>query len=175
MAVTAEQVKELRERTGAGFKECRDVLMQTNGDITQAIEILREKGIEAAVKKQSREAREGRVDVYIHPGERLAALVEMNCETDFVARTPDFISLTREVALHIAATSPRYVNKSEVPAEEIAASGLPEEKFYEEYVLLSQPYIRDVSMTIEDRIKEAIARLGENIIVRRFVRYEVGG
>lgn len=175
MAVSAEMVKELRDRTGAGFKECRDVLTQTDGNIDKAIEILREKGIQAAEKKQSREAREGRIDVYIHPGERLAAMVELNCETDFVARTPDFIALARELALHIAAVNPRYVTRAEVPPEAIAESGLKEEKFYEEYVLLSQPYIRDATVTIEDKIKEYIARLGENIIVRRFVRYEVGG
>lgn len=174
MAITAGMVKELRERTGAGFKECRDVLTETDGNMDQAVEILRERGIEAAVKKMSREASEGRIDVYMHPGERLAAMIELNCETDFVARTPDFITLTRELALHIAATNPQYINPEDVPESAIAESGLPAEKFHEQYALLAQPYVKDPSMTVQERIKDHIARLGENIVVRRFVRYEVG-
>ncbi len=174
MAVTAELVKELRERTGAGIKDCKDVLVQTAGNIEQAIEVLREKGIEAAVKKQSRETKEGRIEVYIHPGSRLVAMVEVNCETDFVARTDDFIALSRELAMHIAATNPRYVTTDAVPAEELEQSELPADKFYEECVLLSQPFVKDASITIQDKIKENIAKIGENIVVRRFVRYEVG-
>ncbi len=174
MAVTAEMVKELRERTGAGFKECRDVLVQTSGDVNQAIEILRARGLEAADKKMSRTASEGRIEVYIHPGSRLAAMIELNCETDFVARTDDFIALSRDLALHIAAANPRYVTAEEVPAEQISESGIAAEKFYEEQVLLAQPYVKDPATTIQDKIKAAIARLGENIIVRRFARYEVG-
>jgi elongation factor Ts len=168
-------VKELRDRTGAGFKECRDVLQETDGNIDQAIEILRERGIEAAQKKMSREASDGLIEIYIHPGSRLVAMVEVNCETDFVARTDDFRALARELALHIAATNPRYVKVDDVPAEEITESGLPAEKFYEQYVLLTQPFVKDATITIQDKIKESIARLGENILVRRFVRYEVGG
>jgi elongation factor Ts len=167
-------VKELRDRTGAGFKECKDVLAQTNGDIDQAIEILRERGIEAAVKKMSREASDGRVEVYIHPGSRLAAMIELNCETDFVARTDDFITISRELALHIAATNPQYINPEDVPEEAISASGTTAEKFYEEHVLLAQPYVKDATLTVQEKLKEAIARLGENIVVRRFVRFEVG-
>lgn len=174
MEVTAGMVKELRERTGAAFKECKEVLVETNGDIGQAIEILRARGIEDAGKKQHREAREGRIEIYVHPGERLAAMIELNCETDFVARTPDFIGLSRELALHIAATNPRYVTPEEAPAEEIAESGLPPDKFHEQFVLLAQPFVKDATTTIQEKIKEQIARLGENIVVRRFARYEVG-
>lgn len=175
MAVTTQMVKELRERTGAGIKECKDVLMQTDGNIDQAIEILRAKGIEDAGKKQSREAKEGRIAIYEHPGSKLVAIVELNCETDFVARTDAFIGLSRELALHIAATNPRYLTVEEVSPEEIAASGLPADKFYEEYVLLTQPFVKDATVTIQEKLKEGIAKLGENIVVRRFVRYEVGG
>ncbi len=174
MAVTAGMVKELRDRTGAGFKECRDVLEQTAGDMDQAIGILRERGIEAASKKMSREASEGRIEVYIHPGSRLAAMIELNCETDFVARTEDFMQLSRELALHVAAANPRYVSVDDVAETDIAESGMSAEKFYEQHVLLAQPYVRDVSITIQDKIKESISKLGENVILRRFVRYEVG-
>lgn len=174
MAVTAGMVKELRDRTGAGFKECRDVLTETDGNLDKAVEILRERGIEAAAKKMSREASEGRIEVYIHPGDRLAAMLELSCETDFVARTTDFITLSRELALHIAATNPRYIAVEDVPEAEIAESGLPADKFYEQYVLLAQPYIKDATITIQDKIKESIAKIGENIQVRRFVRFEVG-
>jgi elongation factor Ts len=167
-------VKELRDRTGAGFKECRDVLTETDGNLDKAVEILRERGIEAAAKKMSREASEGRIEVYIHPGDRLAAMLELSCETDFVARTTDFITLSRELALHIAATNPRYIAVGDVPEAEIAESGLPADKFYEQYVLLAQPYIKDATITIQDKIKESIAKIGENIQVRRFVRFEVG-
>jgi len=174
VAVTTELVKELRERTGAGIKECRDTLLKTDGNIDRAIDLLREKGIADAGKKQSRAAHEGRIAIYEHPGSKLVAIVEVNCETDFVARTDDFIALSRELALHIAATNPLYVNPEDVPADDIAASGMPAEKFYEEHVLLSQPFVKDATITIQDKIKESIARLGENIVVRRFTRYEVG-
>ncbi|NJK78927.1 MAG: elongation factor Ts [Chloroflexaceae bacterium] len=167
-------VKELRQRTGAGIKEVKEILEQTDGNMEKAIEILRERGIEAAAKKQTREASDGRIEIYVHPGSRLAAMVEVNCETDFVARTDDFISLTRDLALHIAATNPRYLTTENVPAAVIAESGMPAEKFYEEHVLLHQTFVKDPSLTIQDKIKEGIARMGENIVVRRFVRFEVG-
>src|SRR5215211_1583497 len=168
-------VKELRERTGAGIKECKDILTQTAGNIDQAIEILREKGLRVSDKVQGREANEGRIEVYVHPGARMAALVEIDCETDFVARTEDFIALAKDLALHIAATNPRYIRADEVPAAEIEASGLTAEKYYEEVVLLAQPFVKDGSQTIEDKIKATVAKVRENIIVRRFTRYEIGG
>jgi elongation factor Ts len=173
--VTAQMVKELRERTGAGIKECKDILTQTGGDIKQAIDLLREKGMKVSDKVQGREANEGRIEVYVHPGARMAALVEIDCETDFVARTEDFISLAKDLALHIAATNPRYLKIEDVPAEEIANSGEKADKFYEQYVLMAQPFIKDGSRTIEEKVKETVAKVRENIIVRRFVRYEIGG
>lgn len=175
MTITAQMVKELRDRTGAGFKECKEVLNETGGDIKQAIELLKEKGLKDAGKKVDRDTREGRVEIYVHAGARMAAMVELDCETDFVARTDDFMALSRDIALHIAATNPRYIRSEEVPAEDVAASGLDAEKYYAEVALLSQPYIKDPSQTIGEKLQSAIARLGENIVVRRFVRYEVGG
>ena len=173
--ITAQMVKELRERTGAGIKECKDVLSQTAGDIGKAIEVLRERGLKVSDKVQGREANEGRIEVYIHPGARMAAMVEVDCETDFVGRTDDFIALAKDIALQVAAMNPRYVKPEDVPAEEIAASGEKAEKFYEQHVLLSQPFVKDGSKTIEDKIKETVAKVRENIVVRRFVRYEIGG
>jgi elongation factor Ts len=172
--ITAQMVKELRERTGAGIKECKDILGQTGGDITKAIEVLRERGLKVSDKVAGREAREGRIEVYIHPGSRMAAMVELNCETDFVARTEDFIALSKEIALHIAAMNPRYLNAEDVPAEAVAESGMKPEKFYEEHVLIKQPFVRDPSQTIEDRIKAVVAKIRENVVVRRFARYEIG-
>lgn len=173
--ITAQMVKELRERTGAGIKECKDILTQTSGDMTQAIELLRQKGLRVTDKVKDREAKEGRVEVYIHPGSRMAAMIELDCETDFVARTDDFVALARDLALHIAATNPRYISSADVPAAELEESGVPAEKFYEEHVLLSQPFVKDGSQTIEDKIKATVAKVRENIVVRRFVRYEIGG
>jgi elongation factor Ts len=173
--ITAQMVKELRERTGAGIKECKDVLSQTAGDIGKAIEVLRERGLKVSDKVQGREANEGRVEIYVHPGSRMAAMVEVDCETDFVGRTDDFIALCRDIALQIAAMNPRYVKAEDVPAEEITTSGEKPEKFYEQYVLLAQPFVKDGSKTIEDKIKETVAKVRENIIIRRFVRYEIGG
>jgi len=168
-------VKELRERTGAGVKECKDILSQTGGDMAKAIEALREKGLKVSDKVQGREANEGRIEIYVHPGSRMAAMIELDCETDFVARTEDFIALAKDLALHVAATSPRYLKVEDVPAEEIAESGESADKFYEQYVLMAQPFVKDGARTIEDKIKETVAKVRENIIVRRFVRYEIGG
>jgi len=168
-------VKELRERTGAGVKECKDILSQTAGDMGRAIELLREKGLKVSDKVQGREAKEGRIEVYVHPGSRMAALVELDCETDFVARTEDFIALAKDVALQVAALNPRYLKPEDVPAAEIEVSGETAEKYYEQNVLLAQPFVKDGSRTIEDKIKETVAKVRENIVVRRFVRYEIGG
>ncbi len=173
--ITAQMVKELRERTGAGVKECKDILSQTAGDMGRAIELLREKGLKVSDKVQGREAKEGRIEVYVHPGSRMAALVELDCETDFVARTEDFIALAKDVALQVAALNPRYLKPEDVPAAEIEVSGETAEKYYEQNVLLAQPFVKDGSRTIEDKIKETVAKVRENIVVRRFVRYEIGG
>ncbi len=196
MAVTMEQIKELRERTGAGVLESKKTLEETGGNIDQAITLLRERGMVKAAKKASREVNEGVVEPYIHLGGKIGVLVELNCETDFVARTDAFKELAHEVALHIAAAAPRYVSRAEVEQGElerereiyVAAAkeeGKPEniaqkiadgrlKKFYEENVLLEQPYIRDSSKTIEDLVKEHITRLGENIVINRFARFVIG-
>ena len=174
MAVSIELVKELRERTGAGIKECKDILEQTDGNINKAIEILRAKGIEAAAKKSTREAKEGLIGVYVHYGSRVAGMVELNCETDFVARTDDFVALANSLAQHIVALNPRFISVDEVTDEAVSESGQTRETYVKENVLLEQTYVKDPSRTIEQMIKEAIAKLGENIVVRRFVRYEIG-
>ncbi|MBA3469153.1 MAG: translation elongation factor Ts [Herpetosiphonaceae bacterium] len=192
-----DQVKELRERTGAGILDCKNILNQTNGDIDEAIKVLREKGLASAAKKADRTATDGRIEVYIHSGNRMAALVEVSCETDFVAKTDDFKKLAYDLAMHIAAARPTYLNREDVPAAELerereilreqnAGSNKPAniiekivegriEKFYGEVVLLDQEFVKDPSVKIKDMIKEAIAKLGENIVVRRFTRYEIGG
>jgi elongation factor Ts len=189
-------IKELREKTGAGVMDCKKALISANGDIEKAVEILRKEGIAVAEKKGARVAKEGRIESYIHPGNKIGVLVEVNCETDFVARTDEFKTLTKEIAMHIAASSPRYISVNDVPQDvlekekEIYATqarneGKPEhvidrivqgkiEKFYQEVCLLEQPWVRDPEKRIKDIINEAIARLGENIIVRRFVRFELG-
>ncbi|MCA0353207.1 MAG: translation elongation factor Ts [Chloroflexi bacterium] len=191
-----DQVKELRERTGAGILDCKKALTDTSGDVDAAIKILREKGLAAAAKKSSRDASDGRIEVYVHPGNKVVAIVEVNCETDFVAKTDDFKKLAYDLALHVAATNPSYVNREEVPAAEVERereilrqqnvdSGKPAnivekivegriEKFYGEVVLLEQEFVKDPSVKIKDLVQEAIAKLGENIVVRRFSRFEVG-
>ena len=197
MAVTMDQVKELRERTGAGILDCKNVLNQTNGDMDAAIKVLREKGLASAAKKADRTASDGRIEVYVHSGNKMVAVVEVYCETDFVAKTDDFKKLAYDLAMHIAAARPTYVSREEVPEAEIererdilreqnAGSNKPAniiekivegriEKFYGEVALLEQDFVKDPSVKIKDMIKEAIAKLGENIVVRRFTRYEIGG
>ena len=196
MAVSIEAIKELRARTGAGIMDCRKALEEAGGDMEKAIEILREKGAVKAAKKAGRTAREGIIEVYSHGDGRIAVMVEVNCETDFVARTEDFRNLAHEIALQIAAMAPKYISEDDVPQEVIEAQkakarqraleqGKPEHvaeriaegmlnKFLDETVLLRQTYIRDETRTVKDLITEAIARLGENIVVRRFVRWELG-
>lgn len=196
MAITADMVKQLRAETGAGVLDCRNALEKTNGDFQKAVELLRQKGLAAAEKKASREAREGIIGSYIHTGAKVAALVELNCETDFVARTPDFQQLAKDLAMQVVAAAPFYVKPEDVPAEvvervkqealaEIAGSNKPAAvverivegklaKFYDETCLLRQNFIRDEALTVESLIKQAIAKMGENIVVRRFVRYEIG-
>ena len=196
MSINMDLIKELREKTGAGVMDCKKALISANGDIEKAVEILRKEGIAVAEKKGARVAKEGRIESYIHPGNKIGVLVEVNCETDFVARTDEFKTLAKEIAMHIAASSPRYISVNDVPQDvlekekEIYATqarneGKPEhvidrivqgriEKFYQEVCLLEQPWIRDPEKKIKDIINEAIARLGENIIVRRFVRFELG-
>ncbi|WP_425060887.1 Elongation factor Ts [Sporomusa carbonis] len=194
--ITAEMVKELRERTGAGMMDCKKALTETNGDMDKAIDYLREKGLAAAAKKASRVASEGLVEAYIHGGGRIGVLLEVNCETDFVAKTDGFKALVRDVAMQIAAANPIYVARQEVPEEVLnhereilRAQALNEgkpahivekmiegrlEKYYKEVCLLEQPFIKDPDKTVSQLITESIAKIGENISVRRFTRYQLG-
>jgi elongation factor Ts len=194
--VSAQQVKELRDRTGAGFTACRDALLEAKGDVEQAINVLRKKGQAAAAKKAQRTTSEGLVSSYIHAGGKIGVLVEVNCESDFVARTADFQRLCHDVAMHIAALDPRFLRREEVTQEvldrerEIAreqakATGKPDsviekivngkmEKFYEENCLYEQHFIKDEGTTVKELVDQAIAKLGENITIRRFSRFKVG-
>ena len=194
--ITAEMVKTLREMTGAGMMDCKKALGETNGDMDKAVDFLREKGLAAAAKKSGRIATEGLVESYIHAGGRIGVLVEVNCETDFVAKNADFQALVKDIAMQIAAANPLYVRREEVPAEIIEhereilrAQAINEgkpaniaekmvegrvEKYYKEVCLLDQIYIKDGDLTITDIIKANIAKIGENISVRRFVRYQLG-
>ncbi len=194
--VTAAQVKDLREKTGAPMMDCRSALTEAKGDIEQAVIVLRKKGMASAAKKASRAANEGAVGTYIHAGGKIGVLVEINCESDFVARTDDFQELMKDIAMHIAATDPRYVRREDVTAEDLdrekdvyraqaAATGKPApvvekivegkmSKFYEEVCLLDQPFIKDQTIAIKDMIATKVGKLGENITVRRFARFKVG-
>jgi elongation factor Ts len=165
LAITAEQVKKLRERTGAGVMDCRRALEQTGGDEERAVELLRQQGLERAEKKAGRETRQGLVEAYVHAGGRVGALVELNCETDFVARNPQFRELAHEIAMQVAAMNPARIG-DEPTGDGAGADG---------EALLDQPYIRDNHQTIRDLIKGAIATFGENITIRRFARFELGG
>jgi elongation factor Ts len=199
MEIRAESVKELREKTGAGFMDCKKALSEAGGDLDGAVRWLREKGLAAAAKKAGRATSEGLIGTYLHAGGRIGVLIEVNCETDFVAKTPDFQGLVKDLAMQVAAASPalaRYVRREEVAAEAIEqereiyraqakASGKPDkviekivdgkvDKFLSDVCLLDQPFIRDPEKTVKDVVSEAIAKLGENINVRRFARFQLG-
>lgn len=196
MKITTEMVKELRTATGAGVLDCRNALVEAEGDFDKAVEYLRKKGAAEAAKRKGREAREGVIAAYIHAGNRIGAMVELNCETDFVARTDEFQSLAKELTMQIAASRPQYVRREDVPEEVIArereiyraqleGANKPShileriisgklEKFFQQACLLEQPYIRDTDITVGELIDRYNAILGENIVVRRFVRYELG-
>lgn len=165
MEIPATAVKELREKTGAGIMDCRRALEEAEGNMARASELLREKGLARASKVAGRVANQGIIDTYIHAGGRIAAMVELNCETDFVARTNEFRTLAHDIAMQVAATSPRYLT-----AEEATAAGAGSD----ETALLDQPFIKDPRRSISDLVKEAISVMRENIVVRRFVRFEVG-
>ena len=194
--IPAQLVKELRDKTGAGFSDCRAALIEADGDIEQAVGILRKKGQVAAAKKAQRATSEGLVSCYIHAGGKIGVLVETNCESDFVARTEDFQRLCHDVAMHVAALDPQFLRREEITQEildqkrrvysdEAKASGKPEpviekivngkmEKFYEESCLLEQHFIKDEGITVKELVDQAIAKLGENISIRRFSRFKVG-
>ncbi len=196
MAITTNMVKELREATGAGVLDCKRALDETGGDMERAAALLQERGLAAAAKKAGRQTLEGRVEAYVHPGSKLAALVEVNCESDFVARTDAFIQLCHDLAMQIAASNPRYLSREDVPEAVIEAerseyraqmAGDPKSeatierviegklgKFFEEQCLLEQPFIKDESKTVQQLLNEAIAKFGENIVIRRFARFSIG-
>ena len=196
MEITAEKVKDLRERTGIGMMECKSALTESGGDMEKAIEILRKKGHARAQAKASREASQGIVGAYVHMNGRIGVLVEVNCESDFVARNAEFQELVKEIAMQICAAKPRYVSSDQIPADILAAEKeiikaqlgdmkKPPEimekivtgklgKFFEEVCLLDQPYIREDKIKIRDLVSQAVAKIGENIKVRRFARFEIG-
>lgn len=196
MEITTEMIKELRAATSAGISDCRNALIEANGDFQKAVDWLREKGVATAAKRADREASQGVVELYSHGGGRVGVMVEVNCETDFVARSEKFRELAHELALQIAASAPRYIKAEEIPAEvleheaEIARARIKEEgkpdnvaekivagrleKFKDEVVLMRQAYIRDESITVEKLVLQAVGAIGENIVVRRFQRWELG-
>jgi len=196
MEITAIMVKELRERTGAGMMDCKSALTESKGDMDKAVEILRKKGIAKAEKKASREVKDGLIHSYIHPGDKLGVLVEVNCETDFVAKTDIFKEFVHNLSMHIAASNPISIDRENIPKEvleremriykeQAAESGKPAhitekiaagkmEKFYTDAVLLEQPYIRDPEKTVKDYLTEVIAKIGENISIRRYSRFQIG-
>jgi elongation factor Ts len=196
VTIPATLVRDLRERTGVGFMECKVALAEAGGDMERAITVLREKGLASASKKMGRIASEGLIVSYIHAGGKIGVLLELNCETDFVARTDEFTSLAKDVAMQVAAANPSYVRREDVPEAllekeraillaQVSTSGKPEkvierivqgrlEKFFSEVCLLEQPFIKAPEIKIEDRIKEVIAKVGENVVLRRFSRYQLG-
>lgn len=196
MEISADLVKDLRKKSGAGMMDCKKALVESKGKMEKAEEILREKGLAQALKKASRAAKEGIIHCYIHPGSRVGVIVEVNCETDFVARNEIFKTLVHDITLHIAAMAPLFVSKEDVPREildkekelykkQALNEGKPEnivdriaegklKKYYEENCLLDQPFVKDNDKKIEDLVKENIAKIGENIVIKRFVRYALG-
>lgn len=196
MTVSANAVKELREKTGAGIMDCKAALAESKGDPEKAVELLRQKGLAAAQKRAGRTTSEGLIISYIHAGGKIGVLLELNCETDFVAKTPDFVGLAKDLAMQVAAASPQYILREEVPPTllekerdiyrvQAQSSKKPPqviekivdgkvEKFYQEVCLMEQPFIRDSNMSIRDVIKQKISTIGENIVVKRFCRYRLG-
>ncbi len=195
MTISAELVKELREKTGVGFMECKSALQESKGDIEAAVTILRKRGLASLAKKSGRETKDGLIGAYIHNG-KIGVMLEVNCETDFVARNPDFQSLVKDLAMHIAASDPRFIRKEDVTEDVLAkereiyleqarSTGKPENvldkivegrmsKLYSETCLMEQPFVKDPSLTVRDHIAAHIQKIGENIQVRRFVRYKLG-
>ncbi len=196
MSISADMVRKLREETGAGMMDCKAALVEAGGNAENARDILRKKGLAAAAKKSGRVTSEGLIGTYVHPGAKIGVLVELDCETDFVAKTPDFQSLVKDVAMHIAAAAPLYVGKEEVPAEvldkekeiyraQAAAQGKPPnvqeriaqgkiKDYYSQFCLLEQPFVKDSKVTVGQLIQEKIALIKENIVVRRFARFKIG-
>ena len=196
MTVSAAEVKKLRDMTGAGMMDCKSALLETNGDIDKAVEYLRKKGIASAQKREGREVKEGAIMAYVHPGNRLGVLVELNCETDFVAKTEDFQKLAKDIAMQVAATNPVAINREEIPKEtvekeldiyrtQVENQNKPEEvveniikgkleKYYQEIVLTEQSFVKDPNKTVKEYLLEISGKLGEHISIRRFVRFQLG-
>jgi len=194
MSFTNKDIKQLREKMGAGIMDCKEALKQSNGDMEKAVLFLRKKGVELKAKKSTRIAREGAIESYVHLNSKIGVLIEVNCETDFVARTGDFKELTKNLAMQIAASAPLYIDKSRVSQDVIEkekdlyrsqAKNKPEkikekivegklEKFFQEACLMAQPFIRDTNITVGDYLTSKIAKIGENVVIRRFVRYQLG-
>ena len=195
MSISAELVKELREKTGVGFMECKSALQESNGDLEAAVTILRKRGLASLTKKSGRETKDGLIGAYIHNG-KIGVMLELNCETDFVARNPDFQALLKDIAMHIAASDPRFIGKEDVTEDvlekereiytvQARATGKPENvldkivdgrisKYYSEACLLEQPFVKDPAITVREHIAAHIQKIGENIQVRRFIRYKLG-
>ncbi len=196
MEISAEQVKKLREKTGVGLMDCKEALKSANGDMEKAVDYLREKGLAKLAKRTGRAATDGSVSAYIHTGGKIGAMAEVNCETDFVAKTDQFQAFVKDIVMQIAASSPLYVRREEVPPEvlerektiyrnQARESGKPEkildkiadgklEKFYQEVCLMEQPFIKNADITIKELLEELVTKLGENIVIRRFVRFQLG-
>ena len=196
MIITSDMVKQLRVKTGAGMMECKEALTASDGDFDKAIDFLRKKGLSAATKRSSKAAKDGKIASYIHMGGKIGVMVELNCETDFVAKTEDFQNMAKDIAMHVAASNPTYVRSSEIPPEALAreteiyksqlvAEKKPEKiwdkiiegklsKFYEEVCLMNQKFIKNTDITVETLISNMIAKTGENIILRRFARFQLG-
>jgi len=196
MQITSGMVKELRDKTGAGIMDCKEALTASEGSMDDAVDFLRKKGLQSAAKRSARTTREGIIESYIHTGNRLGVLLEVNCETDFVARTDDFQTFVRDLAMHIAASNPLYISKDDVPEEALEKeraileeqakqAGRPEQvipkivegrlqKYYEEHCLLEQPFVKNPDITVDEMLKEQIAKMGENITVGRFTRFLLG-
>ena len=197
VTISSDTVRELREKTGVGIMDCKRALAESSGDLEKAIDLLRQKGLASAAKKASRETKEGVISSYIHGAGKIGVLVEVNCETDFVARNSEFQELVKDISMQIAASNPSYVRREDVPADvlekerniykiQARESGKPEhvldkivegkvEKFYVETCLLEQSFIKDSAVTINDMVKQKIAKIGENISIKRFTRYQLGG
>ncbi len=168
-----DQIKELREKTSCGVIDCKNALNEADGDINKAKEILQKRGLEIAAKKGSREAKEGRIESYVHAGNKIAVLLEVNCETDFVAKNEDFCRFVKDVAMHIAAVNPKYISEKDIPVD-VLEEQADQKTWIKEHCLVNQPFVKDQGKTVQDYLNSIIAKIGENIIVRRFTRYRVG-
>jgi len=173
MAISVDSIRELRNMTCAGVAHCKEALEEAKGDIKKAAELLRKRGLEIAAKKQKRLAREGRIEAYVHLGNKIGVLLEVDCETDFAARNSEFSQFTKDLAMQIAACDPLYIKKEDVPAGVIKKEKNKEE-FYKTSCLLEQPFVKDPAITVKDYLGNMVAKIGENVVIRRFIRYRVG-